>query len=442
VARDAEGEWTGQLGTCLARYTYDALGRRVMTHRNPGQPGQSITRHVYGTGAAVVAEYSVNPSTSEETALRWFVHGEGFPEPLAMVDVSAAGDNATPGVEEFLYYLTDVQGSVGALTNAVGQVVERYFYTPYGQTTITAADGTTPRTESLYGNPFAYTAQRYEPQTGLYHFWARVYSPTLGRFLQEDAQGVLVTASIALGYNGGAPDVTPPITGPTEEYPDLLNLYAYAMGNPLRFTDPLGLDIWDEWIDDEIADNTGHKIATLGFLNEAAQIALVGMNASVSIAGSLLGVDLFQSFANIYEGKGSFGDYLQAGLTVTGAGYGIYKAFKWGHKLAKASKAGRIVKANRARGLAFEEYGRRIIGIDKYRGDILAHNGRRFIPDGLTSTQLIEFKDVIRISLSPQLKAMGHWAKANGRKAILYVSDRTQYISGPVRELFEVIPLP
>ena len=42
VARDAEGEWTGQLGACLTRYTYDALGRRVKTHRSPDQPGQRL----------------------------------------------------------------------------------------------------------------------------------------------------------------------------------------------------------------------------------------------------------------------------------------------------------------------------------------------------------------------------------------------------------------
>jgi len=81
--------------------------------------------------------------------------GEGFPEPLAMVDVSVAGDNATPGVEEFLYYLTDVQGSVGALTNAVGQVVERYFYTPYGQTQITA--------DAAHGKPLRQPVRLHRP---------------------------------------------------------------------------------------------------------------------------------------------------------------------------------------------------------------------------------------------------------------------------------------
>jgi RHS repeat-associated protein len=230
------GLMSGSPGPRLKQYRHDALGCRVRTTDPSG-----VTRHVYGSGAEVLAENAVGGTT--ETILREFVWGgpgaPGFPDPLVLVDYTGAG-GGTLGAPQRFYLLKDVQGSVGALTVSTGQVVERFTYTPYGQTQITAADGTTPRTESLYGNPFAYTGQRYEPQTGLYHFWARVYSPTLGRFLQEDAQGVLVTASIALGYQGGAPGVTPPVTGPAEEYPDLLNLYAYAMGNPLRFTDPLG----------------------------------------------------------------------------------------------------------------------------------------------------------------------------------------------------------
>jgi RHS repeat-associated protein len=66
---------------------------------------------------------------------------------------------------------------------------------------------------SRYGNPFMWTGQRYDATTGQYHFWARTYSPRLGRWMQRDP----------IGY----------IDGP--------NLYATVAGNPLRFTDRLGL---------------------------------------------------------------------------------------------------------------------------------------------------------------------------------------------------------
>jgi RHS repeat-associated protein len=39
---------------------------------------------------------------------------------------------------------------------------------------------------SRYGNPFMWTGQRYDATTGHYHFWARTYSPRLGRWMQRD----------------------------------------------------------------------------------------------------------------------------------------------------------------------------------------------------------------------------------------------------------------
>jgi RHS repeat-associated protein len=66
---------------------------------------------------------------------------------------------------------------------------------------------------SRYGNPFMWTGQRYDATTGQYHFWARTYSPRLGRWLQRDPLG----------------------------YVDGLSLYQYTMSSPLVFADGLGL---------------------------------------------------------------------------------------------------------------------------------------------------------------------------------------------------------
>ena len=99
--------------------------------------------------------------------------------------------------------------------DASGNLVEKYEYDPYGRTYISAPDGTA-RPVSAYGNPFAWTGQRYDPAVRLYHFWARSYSPALGRWLQRDPLG----------------------------YVDGVGLYEYVGGQPLDYHDPYGL-WWD-----------------------------------------------------------------------------------------------------------------------------------------------------------------------------------------------------
>ncbi|WP_432776282.1 RHS repeat-associated core domain-containing protein [Brevibacillus gelatini] len=65
-------------------------------------------------------------------------------------------------------------------------------------------------------NPYQYSGEMYEEQTGFYYLRARYYDPKVGRFVSEDT------------YKGRV------------ENPLSLNRYTYVENNPLRYVDPTG----------------------------------------------------------------------------------------------------------------------------------------------------------------------------------------------------------
>jgi len=109
-----------------------------------------------------------------------------------------------PGNQSF-YYHKDHQGSVRALTNDAGAVVNSYDYDSYGN--IKSSTETVPQ-------PFRYTGQQYDAGAKLYYYRHRTYDPVTGRFLQEDP----------LWFGAGD-----------------LNTYRYVFNNPVNLTDPMGL---------------------------------------------------------------------------------------------------------------------------------------------------------------------------------------------------------
>jgi RHS repeat-associated protein len=199
----------------VATYTYDSLGRRI------GKTvGNDTTLFVYD-GVNVIEEYNATGSL-----LRQFVHGAEINHPLLM-DTDLDGDGiATGDGDRRLHYLQDGLGSVAGLVDDDGQLIEGYLYDAYGQTAVIrpGANGVVDwggddvvSSESNVGNPYGFTGQRLDAETGLYYYRARYYDALTGNFLSRDPLGVWGD-ELSLG-----------------------NAYAYVGAMPLTYVDWFGL---------------------------------------------------------------------------------------------------------------------------------------------------------------------------------------------------------
>lgn len=172
----------------IAQYTVDAFNRRVKK-----TVGGVTTEFIYDDSRVI--EERVNNVTTA-----YYVYGLRLDEPVMM---NRSGQD--------YYYHADILGSTAALTDSTGNLVESYIYNPYGKVTVYDEAGS-PVAASVKGNPYLFTGRRYDVESALYYYRARYLNPALGRFMNPDPKGFI----------------------------DGMNLYEYAMSNPLRYVDPRG----------------------------------------------------------------------------------------------------------------------------------------------------------------------------------------------------------
>uniref|UniRef100_UPI0025EB951C RHS repeat domain-containing protein n=1 Tax=uncultured Xanthomonas sp. TaxID=152831 RepID=UPI0025EB951C len=160
----------------IASFGYDPLGRRV----SKTEGGQMISYLYDGLDAVQETQGgAVNP----------ILTGLGIDERYARNEASGRA-----------YFLSDALGSTRALTNASGSLIQRYDYSPYGQTS-QANTGTS--------NPYQYTG-RERDASGLYYYRARYCQPGIGRFASEGPIGVRWEP---MGLLISARDNTVPVNG-------------------------------------------------------------------------------------------------------------------------------------------------------------------------------------------------------------------------------------
>jgi len=166
-------------------YSYDAFNRRISKTEDG-----NLTQYLYD-GDDIIAILD-----KQNQVIATITHNESIDTPLSITNVNGT-----------FYYHRDHQGSIIALTDSSGAVVESFTYDNHYGSIVNHT--VTTQTD----NPYGYTGRELDTEE-LYYYRARYYDPTLQRFLGEDP----------IKFNG-------------QDF----NFYRYVWNSPIKWSDPWGL---------------------------------------------------------------------------------------------------------------------------------------------------------------------------------------------------------
>jgi len=204
LTTDTMRTYTWDLASRLSSYsgadgaatsTYDGLGMRTST-----TTGQGTQNFILNYALALPSIATVQDGSGNDQ--RYYVQA---PDGALLYSIEAA-DNT----RHFFHY--DETGSTTFLTDDTGAITDSYGITPYGESVTLGPGNSTV-------NPFTWMGQfgvMQEGTTSMYYMRARFYDSANGRFLSRDP---------AVSFD-----------------PMAMNPYPYAIGNPIGYNDPTGLD--------------------------------------------------------------------------------------------------------------------------------------------------------------------------------------------------------
>ena len=187
-------------GDTRLEFSYDYMGRRF---KKKVYTANVLTKHekfVYD-GYKLIQVLDALNSDAVTMAFAWHPESTGLDTPFSMTYDG-----------ETYYYVTDGNKNVMSLIDAAGTKAAEYVYDPFGR--LLSSTG-----ELAEINPFRFSSEYHDDETGLVYYNYRYYSPELGRWISRDP----------IEEEGG------------------VNLYAMVGNNPVNRWDHLGFSFWNEF---------------------------------------------------------------------------------------------------------------------------------------------------------------------------------------------------
>jgi RHS repeat-associated protein len=228
----------------VARYAYDAFGRRYLKVSSEGAFVSVVRQYLY-----------------DQTSL---LH-ELDSDDLEVAKYEYTGDRLASLArrdEPRRYYHQDALGSVVALSDAAGAVVARYHLDAWGRYRA-------PSELDASANRFGFTGYLFDQETELYWAKARFYDPEYGRFTSQDS-----------------------VLGEINEPPSL-HRYFYGYANPLRYVDPTGHCValpgfCEAVVTNLVANTRNANFAGSSSGSSAGKLLNFGLHAGIESVGNAL----------------------------------------------------------------------------------------------------------------------------------------------------------
>jgi len=195
---------TAKKGTVTMQFGYNAMGQRVVKWNTAAASG-AVHFH-YDQRGQLIGETSATGTTQRD-----YIWLEDMPVAILTGALGATTNN---------YVHSNHLNAPQLITSATRASSWTGDYQPFGTVT---KSGT-------FVNNLRFPGQYFDTETGLHYNYFRDNDPVTGRYVESDP----------IGLRGG------------------INTYAYVLGNPIRYVDPLGLANGDIWTQTDLdRHNTG-----------------------------------------------------------------------------------------------------------------------------------------------------------------------------------------